>query len=46
MRVPSGLKPTRLCEQLAPAVLAQLLALETLVTGRDEFEPIAPGAMA
>ena len=39
VRVPSGLKPTRLCEQLAPAVLAQLLALETLVTGRDEFEP-------
>ncbi|UUZ78029.1 LysR family transcriptional regulator [Polaromonas sp. P1(28)-13] len=37
VRLP-GLKPTRLCEQLAPAVLAQLLALETLVTGHEEFE--------
>jgi len=40
VRAPSGLKPTRLCEQLAPAVLAQLLALETLVTGHEEFDPI------
>jgi DNA-binding transcriptional LysR family regulator len=39
VRAPSGLKPTRLCEQLAPAVLAQLLALETLVTGHEEFDP-------
>jgi DNA-binding transcriptional LysR family regulator len=39
VRAPSGLKPTRLCEQLAPAVLAQLLALETVVTGHEDFEP-------
>jgi len=39
VRAPSGLKPTRLCEQLAPAVLAQLLTLETLVTGHEAFEP-------
>ena len=38
VRAPSGLKPTRLCEQLAPAVLAQLRVLETLVTGHEEFE--------
>ena len=31
VRAPSGLKPTRLCEQLGPAVLAQFFALETLV---------------
>ena len=40
VRAPSGLKPTRLCEQLAPAVLAQLLTLETLVTGHEEFDPV------
>lgn len=39
VRAPSGLKPTRLCKQLAPAVLAQLLALETLVTDYEEFDP-------
>ncbi|MDW5441112.1 LysR family transcriptional regulator [Polaromonas sp. SM01] len=39
VRAPSGLKPTRLCEQLAPAVLAQLRALESVVTGHEEFEP-------
>ena len=39
VRAPSGLKPTRLCEQLAPAVIEQLLALETLVTGQEAFEP-------
>lgn len=38
VRAPSGLKPTRLCEQLAPGVLAQLLALETLVTGHEDFD--------
>ena len=43
VRAPSGLKPTRLCEQLAPSVNAQLLALETLVTGHEEF---VPGASA
>ena len=39
VRAPSGLKPTRLCELLAPGVLAQLLTLETLVTGHEAFEP-------
>lgn len=39
VRAPSGLKPTRLCEQMAPAVFAQLLALQTLVTGHENFEP-------
>ena len=39
VRAPSGLKPTRLCEQLAPGVLAQLLTLETLVTGHEDFDP-------
>ena len=39
VRAPSGLKPTRLCEQLAPGVLAQLLALEALVTGHEDFDP-------
>jgi DNA-binding transcriptional LysR family regulator len=41
VRAPSGFKPTRLCEQLAPSVNAQLLALETLVTGHEEFVPAA-----
>ncbi|MEJ7930713.1 LysR family transcriptional regulator [Ramlibacter sp. AN1015] len=39
VRSPTGLQPTRLCEQLAPAVLGHLLALETLVSGAEEFEP-------
>jgi DNA-binding transcriptional LysR family regulator len=39
VRAPTGLKPTRLCEQLAPAVRAQLLALQTLVTGQEDFDP-------
>ena len=39
VRTPTGLKPTRLCEELAPAVVAQLLALETLVTGHEAFNP-------
>ena len=38
VRTPSGLKPTRLCEQLAPAVRAQLLSLETLFAGHEEFD--------
>lgn len=40
VRSPAGLKPTRLCEHLAPGVLDQLLALETVVTGQDEFDPV------
>ncbi len=39
VRAPSGLKPTRLCEQLAPAVMAQLSSMESLVTGHEEFDP-------
>lgn len=39
VRAPSGLKPTRLCEQIAPAVLSQLLQLESLLAGREEFAP-------
>jgi DNA-binding transcriptional LysR family regulator len=39
VRSPAGLQPTRLCESLAPAVLAQLRVLEGLVTGRDHFDP-------
>ena len=40
VRAPSGLKPTRLCEKLAPAVTAQLLSMESLVTGHEEFDPV------
>ncbi len=39
VRSPGGLKPTRLCERVAPEVLAQLRQLEAVVTGRDEFSP-------
>lgn len=39
VRSRTGLKPTRLCEQLAPAVLAQLHALETAITGHEVFDP-------
>ncbi|MBX3585938.1 MAG: LysR family transcriptional regulator [Ramlibacter sp.] len=39
VRSPAGLKPTRLCEKLAPEVQAQLQSLETVVTGREEFDP-------
>ena len=39
VRSPAGLQPTRLCETVAPAVLAQLRALEALVTGHEEFVP-------
>jgi DNA-binding transcriptional LysR family regulator len=40
VRSPAGLQPTRLCELIAPAVLAQLRALEALVTGQEEFDPM------
>ena len=40
VRAPSGLKPTRLCERLAPAVTAQLLSMESLVTGHETFDPV------
>ena len=39
VRAPAGLKPTRLCEQLAPAVMAQLSSMESLVTGHEKFDP-------
>jgi DNA-binding transcriptional LysR family regulator len=39
VRSPAGLKPTRLCEQVAPGVVAQLLDLETLVAGHQAFDP-------
>ena len=39
VRAPAGLQPTRLCEQLAPAVMAQLSSMESLVTGHEEFDP-------
>ena len=41
VRAPAGLKPTRLCEHLAPAVMAQLSSMESLVTGHEEFDPAA-----
>jgi DNA-binding transcriptional LysR family regulator len=40
VRSPAGLQRTRLCEQLAPAVVAHLLSLEALVTGMEEFDPL------
>lgn len=39
VRSPAGLQRTRLCEQLAPAVVAHLLSLEALVTGMEQFDP-------
>lgn len=39
VRSPGGLQPTRLCEAMAPAVLAQLRSLEALVTGKEDFDP-------
>lgn len=43
VRSPAGLQPTRLCETVAPAVLAQLRTLETLVTGHEDFDPATSG---
>lgn len=39
VRSPAGLQRTRLCEQLAPAVVAHLLSLEALLTGAEAFDP-------
>jgi len=39
VRSPGGLRPTRLCERLAPEVHTQLKLLETTVTVRDDFDP-------
>ena len=38
VRSPGGLKATQLAERIAPAVQAQLQAMEALVTGRETFE--------
>jgi DNA-binding transcriptional LysR family regulator len=40
VRSPGGLQPTRLCEIIAPAVLAQLRSLEALVMGQEDFDPL------
>ena len=37
VRSPAGLQPTRLCEQLAPAMQSQLLAMESLVLNHQPF---------
>jgi DNA-binding transcriptional LysR family regulator len=39
VRSPTGLQPTRLCESVAPAVVAQLRDLETAVMGQEDFDP-------
>jgi DNA-binding transcriptional LysR family regulator len=41
VRAPTGLQPTRLCEELAPAIQAQLLTMENLLTGQQAFDPQA-----
>lgn len=41
VRSPTGLQPTRLCEAVAPAVLAQLRSLEALLTGQEAFDPMS-----
>ena len=38
VRTPQGLKPTHLCERIAPAVQAQLQQLEAAISGREAFE--------
>jgi DNA-binding transcriptional LysR family regulator len=40
VRSPTGLKPTRLGEQLASDVHEQLLAMESMLVGRQEFDPL------
>ena len=40
VRAPSGLHPTRLCEALAPAIQSQLLLMENLVIGQQQFDPL------
>ena len=39
VRSPAGLRRTHLCEQLAPAVVAHLQSLESLVSGIEHFDP-------
>lgn len=38
VRSPSGLRPTRLCEQLAPAIQQQLLAMQGLLSQQQPFD--------
>ena len=40
VRSPAGLQPTRLCERVAPGVMAQLGSLESLVAGKEDFDPM------
>ena len=40
VRSPTGLKPTRLCEQLALDMHEQLLLMESMLVGRQEFDPV------
>ncbi len=39
VRASTGLKPTRLCEQLAVDMHEQLLLMESMLVGRQEFDP-------
>lgn len=39
VRSPAGLQPTRLCERVAPGVMTQLGSLESLVAGKEDFDP-------
>lgn len=39
VRSPSGLKPTRLCERVAPAVIAHLQSLQAVVSEAEPFDP-------
>lgn len=39
VRSSAGLKPTRMAERVAPAVIAQLRILETVVAGGEDFDP-------
>ena len=41
VRSPVGLQPTRLCEQLAPAMQSQLLAMESLVLNHQPFAALS-----
>jgi DNA-binding transcriptional LysR family regulator len=41
VRSPAGLQPTRLCEQLAPAMQSQLLAMESLLLNHQPFEALS-----
>jgi DNA-binding transcriptional LysR family regulator len=41
VRSPMGLQATRLCEQLAPAMHSQLLAMESLLLGHQPFDALS-----